>query len=1028
MADAIPASGTGRPVAVGSPSLSIVVEGIGDSLGAVVGEITIPAGTGDTQSTAPQSVTQEWTENEADYSVTSGPDSQLRFPEVNSTRQIGWWVLTRDGTAGDLIPRMAFDPGIDFTDREVEINSAGDAFALTFTNFDVGTPPHLTVKIAGGDQVPNDTTIFIHKRLPSPDTSITTEQLNHILAEQTRLQHEIDNIHQQPAGVTVPLPPNVTTAEARAGTETFARLWNARADREGIDARVDESRVAALTGGFVRDGSVSGSTLSLVHVRADGTSDTITFTPPTTPGGGGITVEQATDAAGALLSTLSQFAYNASSNTLTFTETPQTPPTDISLNQLSQTLQTLIGTLQNRAAVDSAIRQQVEEWARVGTGDRIPESRLPQKVDDFADALTLGGFKAVDDVDDIAIANRWSTVSNPTNASALTFVSSFQNTPAYTNVYGVVRLRNTVPLDNNHRFHITETDAPDLDDVTFDRLTFLDDEGDFNYYVTPLIPAVGVGANVGFDGFTPYHLDGRKLGIPDWVTSIDTPIPRSKLINAPVPSNTFDEAAATALINRLRPVAYTAGEKAKLAGLTAGGEPNPPLASNAEVDAGTETGRRGYSPSLVQRQIDHHQRVPDSTASNNGQVLKVRAGVPAWLSDTVIEGAWTVPPGSTEGIPVLTPVASADNAGNLLHVNGVYYANPTGTAWEEFAFAKDTLRRQDQAYPAKTATPQGQEGRVRLQGLNVTADTRDDQSMVFGPVVPHVITRNQVQQEFGVAVATTLPDGFIHGTYYPPNSAYTARRGQVWFTMRQAFLDQHWTDLKFRLSTEAQAAEDDLAYSDATVRRGSNDVVVARKVTLPASKRPTVQRGINALVNNFNASGNYSYITEGSQDIQYLPAVNLKPRIVGRATDAIWATIRTGVRDNEWDNPTVGTDPVIMRKGDLPPNRLFWIRLRCEGRSPDLWTRPHPTDELLSFPDVDWDRGLDGSDERERTELLDPTHALYNNASDRSCYRFTIAGQVVLWGGWRSDAFVLRTDHAGYWVNGSKFDVFCEGW
>lgn len=61
--------------------------------------------------------------------------------------------------------------------------------------------------------------------------------------------------------------------------------------------------------------SISGNTLTFT--QNDGT--TIAITLPTGGGGGGITIDQARDAAGAILAALTEFTYNAGTNALTFT-------------------------------------------------------------------------------------------------------------------------------------------------------------------------------------------------------------------------------------------------------------------------------------------------------------------------------------------------------------------------------------------------------------------------------------------------------------------------------------------------------------------------------------------------------------------------------------------------------------------------------------------------------------------------------------------------------------------------------------
>ena len=335
MTEHVAVTGGNVHVVVNSGPARLEVKGSGDPLGAVLGNV--PVNNADAAGVA----VSGWTANDAAY----GDDShsnRLIGPLEPKKPQLGFFVLVQRG--GSTLVRRArlFAWGAYGTYRIAvsEDNSYAEAVDLKYDGDDAGVNPFFEVRPVAGKAVPDGTIIYVHAANAAPDTSFTAAEVAAIRAEQSHLEAEIANIH----GQTESLPPSATQAEAEAGDGAFQRLWSPLRIVQLVAAWLTRAKLAFLMGGWMRTASVSGNTLSLVRINSDGTSETIPYTPEPPAGGGGITVGQATAAAGALLSTLPEFTFDATTNTLTYTAPAAARPTNVTLSELAAALQTLINS------------------------------------------------------------------------------------------------------------------------------------------------------------------------------------------------------------------------------------------------------------------------------------------------------------------------------------------------------------------------------------------------------------------------------------------------------------------------------------------------------------------------------------------------------------------------------------------------------------------------------------------------------------------------------------------------------------
>ena len=173
---------------------------------------------------------------------------------------------------------------------------------------------------------------------------------------------------------------------------------------------------------------------------------------------------------------------------------------------------------QTQAQVNALIVAGVLSWAR-GVG-RIPESALPPKVDDFADALSGGGFtpSGSDGIRDAFVSSHWSNVQAPQNLeqSPFAYVQSFNNGPLRQNLYLAIRVPVAVPVAEL-RVAVLEANAPSLYYLGATWHLVQANDGGYNYY-TVQIPNAPVGVTIRAERFQPFALDGPKVGIESWAT------------------------------------------------------------------------------------------------------------------------------------------------------------------------------------------------------------------------------------------------------------------------------------------------------------------------------------------------------------------------------------------------------------------------------------------------------------------------------------------------------------------------------
>ena len=331
MADAILARGTGRPAAVGSPSLAVTVDGDGDPLGAVVGTHHGGGQHGGRRRGGGLDGQRRPLQRDR------GPGSQLHTPEEPDNTQTGWWVRTRRGSSTRIVRQTYIPYGnagqYDFT------TAAGEELRLDYTVPEDGTLPHFVLTVVTGP-LGEATTVWLHQANAAPDVSIQRAAFSQLQGEVSHLETEFANIHNQPSGPSVP---QVTQAEAEAGSGTFSRLYTPQRVNQQVAAQVDAEYLARVLGGYGLSFSVSGNTLSIVQVNSDGTRTTLTFTPTPPSGGGGFTEDQIKDFAGALVSQLPRIHYDPATDRLTEDAAPPAPrPTNITLAELHHDLQALI--------------------------------------------------------------------------------------------------------------------------------------------------------------------------------------------------------------------------------------------------------------------------------------------------------------------------------------------------------------------------------------------------------------------------------------------------------------------------------------------------------------------------------------------------------------------------------------------------------------------------------------------------------------------------------------------------------------
>lgn len=1007
----------GQPAVQGSQRYRLDVTSYGRWKGPRVATMTVPGTTAAGVQLAPwENLADGWIADNSLPGDTEG--SKLRIPNVLPEHVQGialFAVENGDSTHPMLLysGRYTGAPGAPWF-----LPSAGDALTVFYRGNPSGLDGRgdwLQLNVRTGP-LADDVLVSVH--LVVDAAGVSTEELNAIKAQQVADEARIAALEARPAGSAVNLPDTGTQAQAESRTGTTPLLWTATRLYQAARAAVTKAFVAVLTGGWVRSIFESNEQLHVVHVRADGTTENVSIPLRGGLGGGGLTAAQARDAAGSLLSTLPEFEYDAQSATLTFTESA---PTDITLDQLAAAARNTIQSKLDRPAVGTAIAQLVEAWARIGTGDRIPESRLPPKVDDFVDALTEGGFQDEGDTaaEDAFVRTTWSTTANPANASSGVFVSDYRNSPAHDDVYAVVRVPDSIAVDKDIRLVGSEDEVPDRV-FSGETWTFIDDEPPFNYYSAGPFATAPVGLRVRVQRFRPFTLDGPKVGIPDWVTGA-APIPANKLVNAPTHSQALDRDAVDARIVALRPIPFTDADESKLDSLTPGGEPNPALATNAELDAGTVTARKGVTPKLL---ADWRGRyIPKPTAAQAGMVPTATATgtfALALAKSPPVAGRVIADPRTS--LPVITPAADATNLHRFLSLNERLYFN-FGDAWTELSLGKNTVDKDEERYPARTPVARSQyDGGIEFQTRNYRAPARDDQPLTMSPVgTQNAPSGSHGNANYGVSHASgDLPPGLHHVVFYPSTYPDPALRNKVYLDLFPKLAEFDPGAFSIKLEGEADSARQSLTLAQRTNTRG---VDIGKLFDLPGKFRPTTDDGKAWVINmETGRGGEWFYLTDSSTRSEFIQLTALQPVLLAEAD----ANFIGRVRDNDandWDAGDVAGR--WFTRSQIPRDWRIQFRLKIGTRTRLLYSEWIESNEFLDFPSVDWDRNLTSSATRIARQIIDYYGAPASDCTpDASCFQFNARGEDYSWIGMIGDYGAFRTQNPGYYVSGTKMEVW----
>ena len=248
-------------------------------------------------------------------------ESSMRWGEYSS------WTMQLPSASNQLSVRYGLNEG--------GVNGSGDS---------------LTVAVrAGKSALARAITVTAH--LMQDAVGLTAGDLHPLQAQLATDEARIAALEARPPGRAANLPPPATAEDADAGTGTTPLLWSAARLWAAAQAAITQAWLGLRTGGWVRSASQSHGQLHLVVVRADGSTESLTFTPQA-GGGGGITAEAARNEAGSLLSTLPEFAFDATTGTLTFTAGR---PTDVAIGELADSVRDLINAKLDGPAVDRRI-------------------------------------------------------------------------------------------------------------------------------------------------------------------------------------------------------------------------------------------------------------------------------------------------------------------------------------------------------------------------------------------------------------------------------------------------------------------------------------------------------------------------------------------------------------------------------------------------------------------------------------------------------------------------------------------------
>ena len=175
--------------------------------------------------------------------------------------------------------------------------------------------------------------------------------------------------------------------------------------------------------------------------------------------------------------------------------------------------------------VDHEITAKTEAYGLKGTPDRIPEIRLPLKLDNFIDALSGGTW-----TDSTAAKVAIVSVADPANIEQLPFATSISG-PRYTNDWYAIELPENDSLALR-RIAVGTVEGGTWQVIPPSAWTEREHDGGFRYYTTPFadLPA---DAPVRVQELAPFELDHEILGLTEFtetqrdglIALLDNPLP-----------------------------------------------------------------------------------------------------------------------------------------------------------------------------------------------------------------------------------------------------------------------------------------------------------------------------------------------------------------------------------------------------------------------------------------------------------------------------------------------------------------------
>ena len=494
----------------------------------------------------------------------SGNPANVRVKLFNPDQAVTglWFIATRTGTVGGTAVKCV-DLGQYFSNVPLRLTAAGEALSISYQ-----PDPDFAGEDGQGDVVTatisdsrNSEAIVLEVlvKLASPSVGASRTEFDAVLADVKRFEDEVRTLQETQAGTPAQPVPTGTSQEAADQHGTVNRLWSSSLLWVASRASATLSFLARQLGGFTRSVDSANGQLHLVQVGADGTEARTAITLPTGSGATQAhTDDQIRNLAGALLGSLSQFSYDASTQTLTFT---QAAPSDVTFAELAQSLQDTINAKLDSTGLAGQIDTRIEAPARVGNTDRWGEEKLPLKLDEFLDALSGGTWTA-------STTSRVSsppvTAAEPSNPENQTFVTSWSG-PRYTDVFFLLKIPEAANL-GLLRISVGTVEGGDRAIYPSSGWHFVETVAGFSYY-TQAVADIPSGAVVRVEDLTPFELDHSQLG-----------------------TNAFTDA-----------------DRNKLAALAVAGSV---LATHQQIDSETDAAIRGFSVALLVRLIERFIRHP----------------------------------------------------------------------------------------------------------------------------------------------------------------------------------------------------------------------------------------------------------------------------------------------------------------------------------------------------------------------------------------------------------------------------------